>query len=77
MYCTFNNKKINTKDSPFLTNTTKREILFLEKIHFLKSQKRLYFLHQLRKLNLPQELMIQFYSAVVESVLCTSTVWFS
>jgi len=37
MYCTFNNKKINTKDSPFLTNTTKREILFLEKIHFLKS----------------------------------------
>ncbi len=39
---------------------------------------RLYFLRQLRKFNLPQELLIQFYSAIIESVLCTSiTVWFS
>ncbi|KAK3562131.1 hypothetical protein QTP86_030129 [Hemibagrus guttatus] len=31
----------------------------------------------LRKFNLPQELLTQFYSAVIESVLCTSiTVWF-
>ncbi len=43
-----------------------------------KAQQRLYFLHQLRKLNLPQELLKQFYSAIIESVLCTSiTVWFS
>ncbi len=43
-----------------------------------KAQQRLYFLRQLRKCNLPQELLIQFYSAVIESVLCTSiTVWFS
>ncbi|KAK3522849.1 hypothetical protein QTP86_005653 [Hemibagrus guttatus] len=42
-----------------------------------KAQQRLYFLQQLRKFNLPQELRIQFYSAVIESVLCTSiTVWF-
>ncbi|KAK3542898.1 hypothetical protein QTP70_006320 [Hemibagrus guttatus] len=42
-----------------------------------KSQQRLYFLRQLRKFNLPQELLTQFYSAVIESVLCTSiTVWF-
>ncbi len=42
------------------------------------AQQRLYFLRQLRKFNLPQELLIQFYSAIVESVLCTSiTVWFS
>ncbi len=42
-----------------------------------KAQQRLYFLHQLRKFNLPQELLKQFYSAVIESVLCTSiTVWF-
>ncbi len=35
-------------------------------------------LRQLRKINLPQELLIQFYSAIIESVLCTSiTVWFS
>ncbi len=38
----------------------------------------MFFLRQLRKFNLPQELLIQFYSAIIESVLCTSiTVWFS
>ncbi len=43
-----------------------------------KAQQRLYFLCQLRKFNLLQELLIQFYSAIIESVLCTSiTVWFS
>ncbi len=43
-----------------------------------KAQQRLYFLRQLRKFNLPQELLKQFYSAFIESVLCTSmTVWFS
>ncbi|KAL0148834.1 hypothetical protein M9458_055843 [Cirrhinus mrigala] len=42
-----------------------------------KAQQRLYFLRQLKKFNLPQELLKQFYSAVIESVLCTSiTVWF-
>ncbi len=43
-----------------------------------KAQQRLYFLRQLRKFNLPQDLLIQFYSAIIESVLCMSlTVWFS
>ncbi len=43
-----------------------------------KAQQRLYFLHQLRKFILPRELLKQFYSAIIESVLCTSiTVWFS
>ncbi|KAI2642379.1 Retrovirus-related Pol polyprotein from transposon opus [Labeo rohita] len=33
---------------------------------------------RLRKFNLPQELLTQFYSAIIESVLCTSIiVWFS
>ncbi|KAI2658156.1 putative RNA-directed DNA polymerase from transposon BS [Labeo rohita] len=42
-----------------------------------KAQQRLYFLRQLKKFNLPQALMTQFYSAVIESVLCSSiTVWF-
>ncbi|KAK3552970.1 hypothetical protein QTP86_029624, partial [Hemibagrus guttatus] len=31
-----------------------------------KAQQRLYFLRQLRKFNLPQELLTQFYSAVIE-----------
>ncbi len=43
-----------------------------------RPSRRLYFLRQLRKFNLPQELLKQFYSAIIESVLCTSiTVWFS
>ncbi len=43
-----------------------------------KAQQRLYFLRQLRKFSLPQEVLKQFYSAIIESVLCTSiTVWFS
>ncbi len=43
-----------------------------------KAQQRLFFLCQLRKFNLPQELLKQFYSAIIESVLCTSiNVWFS
>ncbi len=43
-----------------------------------KAQQRLYFLCQLRKFNLPQELLKQFYSSIIESVLCTTiTVWFS
>ncbi|XP_056156096.1 sodium/bile acid cotransporter 7 isoform X3 [Lampris incognitus] len=36
----------------------------------------MYFLHQLRKFNLLQELLIQFYTAIIQSGLCTSiTVW--
>ncbi len=42
------------------------------------SQQMLYSLRQLRKFNLTQELLKQFYSVIIESVLCTSiTVWFS
>ena len=37
-----------------------------------KAQQRMCFLRQIRKYNLPQELLIQFYTAVIESVLCTS-----
>ncbi len=42
-----------------------------------KAQQRMYFLRQLKKFNLPQVHMTQFYSAVIESVLCSSiTLWF-
>ncbi|KAI3376906.1 hypothetical protein L3Q82_000156 [Scortum barcoo] len=42
-----------------------------------KAQQRMYFLCQLRKFNLPQELLIQFYTTIIQSVLSTSiTVWF-
>ncbi len=43
-----------------------------------KAQQSLYFLHQLRKFSLPQKLLIQFYSATIESVLCMLiAVWLS
>ncbi|KAK2894332.1 hypothetical protein Q8A73_016816 [Channa argus] len=43
-----------------------------------KAQQRLYLLRQLKKFNLPQELLNQFYSAIIESILCTAiSVWFS
>ncbi len=43
-----------------------------------KAQQRLYFLRQLSKFNLPQELLKQFYSDIIETILYTSiTVWFS
>ena len=41
------------------------------------SQQRLHFLRQFRMFNLPQELLIQSYMEIVQSVLCTSIiVWF-
>ncbi len=43
-----------------------------------KAQQRLYFLRQLSKFNLPQELLKQFYSDIIETILYTSiAVWFS
>ncbi|XP_061634047.1 uncharacterized protein LOC133480290 isoform X2 [Phyllopteryx taeniolatus] len=42
-----------------------------------KAQQRMYFLRLLRKHGLPPELLTQFYTAVIESVLCSSIkVWF-
>ncbi len=47
-------------------------------VSIVKKAQQRFFLRQLRKFNLPQELLKQFYSAIIESVLCTSiTVWFS
>lgn len=42
-----------------------------------KPQQRMCFLRQLRKYDFPEELLSQFYTTLIESVLCTSiTVWF-
>ncbi len=42
-----------------------------------KAQQRLHFLRQLRKFNQSHELLKQFYSAIIESVLCSFiNVWF-
>ncbi len=64
----------------FLGTTISQDLKWDKNIESIvkKAQQRLYFLRQLRKFNLPQDLLKQFYSAIIESVLCTSiTVWFS
>uniref|UniRef100_A0AAV2LS28 Alkylated DNA repair protein AlkB homologue 8 N-terminal domain-containing protein n=1 Tax=Knipowitschia caucasica TaxID=637954 RepID=A0AAV2LS28_KNICA len=43
-----------------------------------KAQQRMYFLRQLRKAKLPAQMLVQFYTAIIESVLTSSiTVWFA
>ncbi len=64
----------------FLCTTITQDMKWKNHIESIlkKAQQRLYFLRQLRKFNLPQELLKQFYSAIIKSVLYTSiTVWFS
>ncbi|GAA6093878.1 uncharacterized protein LOC121190948, partial, partial [Tachysurus ichikawai] len=64
----------------FLGTTISQDLKWDIHIDYIvkKDQQRLYFLLQLRKFNLPQDLLKQFYTAIIESILCTSvTVWFS
>uniref|UniRef100_A0AAV2JRQ0 Alkylated DNA repair protein AlkB homologue 8 N-terminal domain-containing protein n=1 Tax=Knipowitschia caucasica TaxID=637954 RepID=A0AAV2JRQ0_KNICA len=43
-----------------------------------KAQQRMYFLRQLRKAKLPALMLVQFYTAIIESILTSSiTVWFA
>uniref|UniRef100_A0AAV2K7L6 Reverse transcriptase domain-containing protein n=1 Tax=Knipowitschia caucasica TaxID=637954 RepID=A0AAV2K7L6_KNICA len=47
-----------------------------------KAQQRMYFLQQLRKAKLPAQMLVQFYTAIIESILTSSitssiTVWFA
>ncbi|XP_059825593.1 uncharacterized protein LOC132394009 isoform X2 [Hypanus sabinus] len=63
----------------FLGTTISQDLKWEQNISSIlkKAQQRMYFLRLLRKYGLPQELLLQFYTAVIESVLCTSiTVWF-
>ncbi|KAK3562672.1 hypothetical protein QTP86_005053 [Hemibagrus guttatus] len=77
---TIMNSTVPTAESfRFLCTTISQDLKWDTHIDSIikKAQQRLYFLRQLRKFNLPQELLTHFYSAVIESVLCTSiTVWF-
>ncbi len=78
---TIMNSSVKTVESlRFMGTTISQDLKWDNHIDSIvkKAQQRLYFLHQLMKFNLPQELLIQLYSAIIESVLCTSiTVWFS
>ncbi|KAI5622661.1 gastrula zinc finger protein XlCGF28.1-like [Silurus asotus] len=58
----------------FLGTTISQDLKWESNINSIlkKAQQRMYFLRQLRKYSLPQELLIQFYTAVIESDLCSS-----
>ncbi len=74
------NNSVNAVESfRFLGTTISQDLKWDTHIDSIvkKAQQRMYFLRQLKKFNLPQVHMTQFYSAVIESVLCSSiTVWF-
>ncbi|XP_077951716.1 uncharacterized protein LOC144389796 [Gasterosteus aculeatus] len=43
-----------------------------------KAQQRLFFLRQLKNFNLPKTMTVLFYTAIIESILCSSiTVWYA
>uniref|UniRef100_A0A3B3HPU9 Reverse transcriptase domain-containing protein n=1 Tax=Oryzias latipes TaxID=8090 RepID=A0A3B3HPU9_ORYLA len=43
-----------------------------------KVQQRMYFLRQLKKFHLPEKMLVDFYTAIIESTLTSSiTVWFA
>ncbi len=77
---TIMNNSVNAVESfRFLGTTISQDLKWDNHIDSIvkKAQQRMYFLRQLKKFNLPQAHMTQFYSAVIESVLCSSiTVWF-
>nr|XP_049618287.1 uncharacterized protein LOC125993625 isoform X4 [Syngnathus scovelli] len=73
------NTILSTDTFKFLGTTISRDLKWTGHIDSVrkKAQQRLYFLRQLKKFNLPRELLKTFYTAIIQSVLCTSiTVWF-
>ncbi|KAM9355553.1 BCL2 modifying factor 1 isoform 1-T2 [Pholidichthys leucotaenia] len=74
------NSTVSTVDSfKFLGTTISRNLKWSSHIDTVrkKAQQRLFFLRQLKKFDLPQELLVVFYTAIIQSVLCFSiTVWF-
>ncbi|XP_061632963.1 lysophospholipase-like protein 1 isoform X1 [Phyllopteryx taeniolatus] len=77
---TFSSRLVSTVETfKFLGITISQDLKWATNINSVlkKAQQRMYFLRLLRKHGLPPELLRQFYTAVVESVLCSSiTVWF-
>ncbi|KAK3545102.1 hypothetical protein QTP70_000576 [Hemibagrus guttatus] len=64
----------------FLGTTITKERKWEQNIRSLtkKAQKRIYFLRQLKKFLLPVKMLVNFYTAIIESILTFSiTVWFA
>ncbi|KAK3548134.1 hypothetical protein QTP70_004875 [Hemibagrus guttatus] len=64
----------------FLGTTITKELKWEQNIRSLtkKAQQRMYFLWQLKKFLLPVKMLVNFYTAIIESILTSSiTVWFA
>ncbi|KAK3565993.1 hypothetical protein QTP86_024210 [Hemibagrus guttatus] len=66
-WCSMNNLELNSlKTVEMIVDFTK------------KAQQRMYFLWQLKKFLLPVKMLVNFYTAIIESILTSSiTVWFA
>ncbi|XP_061617034.1 uncharacterized protein LOC133471480 [Phyllopteryx taeniolatus] len=77
---TLSSRLVSTVETfKFLGITISQDLKWATNINSVlkEAQQRMYFLRLPRKNGLPPELLRQFYTAVVESVLCSSiTVWF-
>ncbi len=69
---TIMNSTVTAVESFRFLGTTISQGLKWDKSIVKMAPQRLYFLRQLRKFNLPQELLKPFYSDIIGSVLCTS-----
>uniref|UniRef100_A0A1A8CJ36 Reverse transcriptase domain-containing protein n=2 Tax=Nothobranchius kadleci TaxID=1051664 RepID=A0A1A8CJ36_NOTKA len=72
---------VTTVDSfRFLGTTITHDLRWEPSISSLikKAQQRMYFLRQLKKAKLPAQMMVQFYTAIIESILTSSiAVWYA
>ncbi|KAK3557065.1 hypothetical protein QTP70_024451, partial [Hemibagrus guttatus] len=67
-------------ESAYRGTTITKELKWAQNISSLtkKAQQRMYFLRQLKKFLLPVKMLVNFYTAIIESVLTSSiTVWFA
>ncbi|KAK3560016.1 hypothetical protein QTP86_033816 [Hemibagrus guttatus] len=67
-------------ESAYRGTTITKELKWEQNIRSLtkKAQQRMYFLRQLKKFLLPVKMLVNFYTAIIESVLTSSiTVWFA
>ncbi|KAK3513968.1 hypothetical protein QTP70_000169, partial [Hemibagrus guttatus] len=70
----------SAESSHFLGTTITKELKWEQNISSLtkKAQQRMYFLRQLKKFLLPVKMLVNFYTAIIESILTSSiTVWFA
>src|SRR4029434_7194961 len=72
---------VNTVESfRFLGTIMAKDLRWAENITstIKKAQQRMFFLRRLKKFNMPQKVMIEFYTAIIESILTSSiNIWFA